>query len=157
MRALCPALALLALAGCGVHTTPAPATPLAVRAVSAAPPRLVIRRAARELTGAGFVVTAIDSNSTLRAEREHPPGEFEGALVCRTADTPLNAVAIAPTMVIDLEVQPRVGGSELMVASRVNATYLRLSAAPARQADSTDCRSTGVIEHRLAERVAVAP
>lgn len=156
MRVTGPALVLF-LAGCGVHTSPSPAAPVAVRAVTAAAPRLVIRRAARELTAEGFVVTATDSSSTLRAEREHPPGEFEGALTCRTGDTPDRAASIAPTMIIDLSVEPRDEGSELVVASRVNAAYLRLSAEPARPADSSDCRSTGVIERRLAQRLTASP
>lgn len=156
MRAIGPALVLV-LGGCGVHTTPSPVAPVEVRAVTAAPPRLVIRRAARALTAEGFVVTATDSSSTLRAEREHPPGEFEGALTCRTGGTPDRAASIAPTMIIDLSVEPRDKGSELVVASRVNAAYLRLSAEPARPADSTDCRSTGVIERRLAEWLTASP
>ncbi|HET7188604.1 MAG TPA: hypothetical protein VFI52_10630 [Gemmatimonadaceae bacterium] len=130
---------------------------MAVRALSAAPPRLVIRHAARELAAVGFVVTAIDSTSTLRAEREHPPGEFEGTLTCRTGDTPDRAAMIAPTMIIDLAVLPHDTGSELVVASRVNAAYLRLSSAPTRPMDTSDCQSTGVIEHRLAERLAASP
>lgn len=157
MRAIGPALVLF-LAGCVVqHSAPSPAAPVEVRAVTAAAPRLVIRRAARELTAAGFVVTAIDSSSALRAEREHPPGEFEGTLTCRTGDTPDRAASIAPTMIIDLSVEPRDAGSQLVVASHVNAAYLRLSAEPARPADSTDCRSTGVIERRLAERLTASP
>ena len=154
MRVRCPALALLALVGCGVHTSPVSAAPLSVRALSTAPPRLVIQHAARELAAAGFVVTSIDSVSTLRAEREHRPGEFEGTLTCRTADTPYRAATIAPTMIIDVAVQPHDSGSEFVVASRVNAAYLRLSAAPSRPMDASDCRSTGVIEHRLADRLA---
>ena len=157
MRFPCSGLALLAVVGCGLHTAPAPAAPLSVRALSAAPPRLVIRNAVKELAAAGFVVTAIDSASALRAEREHPPGEFEGTLTCRTADTRDRAATILPTMIIDLAVQPHDSGSELVVASRVNAAYLRLSAAPSRPMDGSDCRSTGVIEHRLAERLAASP
>ena len=157
MRIPCPTLALCVLAACGVHTAPAPAAPLPVHALSAAPPRLVIRHAAKELAAAGFVVIAIDSTSTLRAEREHPPGEFEGTLTCRTGDTPDRAATIAPKMIIDLAVHPRDGGSELVVASRVNASYLRLSAAPARPVDGGDCQSTGVIEHRLVERLTASP
>jgi hypothetical protein len=60
-------------------------------------------------------------------------------------------------MIIDLSVEPRDAGSQLVVASHVNAAYLRLSAEPARPADSTDCRSTGVIERRLAERLTASP
>jgi hypothetical protein len=160
MRVARPTLAfavLMVAGGCSVHTTSTPAAALPVRALSAASPRLVIRNAARELAAAGFVVTAIDSAATLRAEREHPPGEFEGMLTCRTADTPDHAASIAPTMIIDLAVQPHGDGSELVVASRVNTAYLRLSAAPSRPTDDRDCRSTGVIEHRLAERLAATP
>lgn len=157
MRFPRPVLALFAVVGCGPHTAPMPAAPLPVRALSPAPPRLVIRHAVRELAAAGFVVTAIDSASALRAEREHPPGEFEGTLTCRTADTRDRAATILPTMIIDLAVQPHDGGSELVVASRVNAAYLRLSAAPTRPTDGSDCQSTGVIEHRLAERLAASP
>ncbi|HEX4934753.1 MAG TPA: hypothetical protein VFV33_16300 [Gemmatimonadaceae bacterium] len=119
-------------------------------------PRLLIRRAATELTAAGFVVTAIDSSSALRAERELPPGEFDGTLTCQSADTRERTAAIAPTMIIDLVVQPRDVGSDLVVASRVNAAYLRLSAEPARPSDSRDCRSTGLIERKLADRLADA-
>jgi len=160
MRLPGPALALFALfalAGCAGQAISTPTAPSPVRALSAAPPRTVLRHAARELAAAGFVITAIDSTSTLRAEREHPPGEFAGTLVCRSADTPEHAATIAPTMIIDIAVQSRDAGSELVVASRVNAAYLRLSAAPTRPMDGTDCRSTGVIEHRLVERLASAP
>jgi hypothetical protein len=149
------ALALpVLMAGClsARSTVAGPAAP--VRLSLEAGPRAVIRSAAQQLTAAGFLVTAIDSSATLRAEREPRPGEFDGLLTCRTAQSPEQRAGLAPKMIIDLAVHPAPDiGSVLVVASRVRTSYLRLTAAPAREHSDQDCRSTGVIEQRLVDRL----
>jgi len=143
------ALVLLSACRPGASALTTASAPL--RARTAAAPRLVLRTAAQELTAAGFLITAIDSSARLRAEREHRPGEFGGALVCRSAATPAARAGVAPTMILDLTVEPRVGGgSELTVASHVHAAYLRLTAEPGRPSSDSDCHSTGVVERHLA-------
>jgi hypothetical protein len=145
--------ALLVSAACR-HTNIAPASTGTLRVRSVAPPRSVVRTAAQELTAVGFLITAIDSSTRLRAEREHPAGEFDGNLVCRSATTPAGRASVAPTLILELAAVPREGGgSELLVASRVHATYLRLTADPARPSSDSDCRSTGVAERHLAEKL----
>jgi hypothetical protein len=139
--------------GCGTanRALDAPA-PGVVRLQSGAPPRSVIRAAAERLVESGFLVTAIDSSSRLRAEREQRPGELGNTVACRTASTPRGRASVTPTLIIDLAAEPRRdGGSELVLASRVHAFYLRLSADPGRPSSDSDCRSTGFVERRLAE------
>jgi hypothetical protein len=153
-QAVC-ASALLAATACMVaHRSPSPA-PSALHGLSASSPPGVLRTAARELVAAGFVVIQSDSVARLRAEREHPPGELEGTLTCRSATTPKGLVTIAPTMILDLSVQPRSdGGSELLLASRVSTAYLRLAGDAPPRATEDDCRSTGSVERRLLESLA---
>jgi hypothetical protein len=155
--ALRASLPLLVTACAGIRA-PAPEAPRPLRAQAAAPPRGVIRAATRELIAAGFLVTQIDTVAGLRAERQQRPGEFEGILTCRTAVTPQARAAVAPSMIIELSVQPRIdGGSEVVVASRVNAAYLRLAPEPPRPPSNEDCRSTGVVERKLVESLASGP
>ena len=102
----------------------------------------------------GFLVVRTDSLSRLRAEREHRAGEFGDALTCRDVSTRAARLAVVPTMIIDLAALPATGGgSELVATTRVNADYLRLSAAPARPSSDRDCRSTGAVERGLAARI----
>jgi hypothetical protein len=144
--------ALLVVSACRIRTPPLPTPYAPVRARAGAPPRRVIREAAEQLRTEGFLVIAIDSAAHLRAERELRPGQFEGALTCRTADTPASRASVAPTLIIDLAVQPRGdGGTEVVVASRVIAAYLRLTAEPARRRSDQDCSSTGAVERRLVQ------
>jgi hypothetical protein len=155
LRHAVSASALLAVTACmAAHQSP-PSAPTAMRGLSTSSPPGVLRTAARELVAAGFVVTQSDSVARLRAEREHPPGELEGRLTCRSGLTPKGRAVIAPTMILDLSVLPRSeGGSELLVASRVSTAYLRLAADPPRRATEDDCRSTGNLERRLLESLA---
>jgi hypothetical protein len=147
------ALALLATTSCRTSGRSAGAAPPPpVRVQSVAPPRNVIRAAAQQLTVAGFLVTSIDSSARLRAERAHRPGELDGTLTCRSAASPAARASIAPTLIIDLSAAPRDdGGSDLLMASRVHAFYLRLTAEAGRPANDTDCRSTGVVERELTQ------
>jgi hypothetical protein len=157
MQRLVAVVPLLLAAGACRMGAPAAAPPGPVRVQTSAPPRAVLRTAAERLTAAGFLVTAIDSSARLSAEREHRPGEFEGALVCRSAGSPAARLSVTPTLILDLTVQPRVeGGSELTVASRVHAAYLRLTADPVRPSSDSDCRSTGAVERNLAESLSAA-
>jgi hypothetical protein len=142
---------LLLLSACSpARVEPAPVGPIRVQTTT--PPRSILRTAAQQLAAAGFLITAIDSTARLRAEREHHAGEFEGDLTCRSATTPAGRASVAPTLILDVAVQPRIdGGSELIVASRVHANYLRLTADPPRPSSDSDCRSTGAVEKQLAE------
>lgn len=126
--------------------------PSLLRLTFGAPPRTVIRAAAEQLTAAGFLVTTTDSLSHLRAEREQRPGELDATLTCHAVSNPAVMRSLVPTMIVDLATEQRPDGrTDLTMEARVRATYMRLTAEPARPSNFSDCRSSGQLERQLTD------
>lgn len=135
-------------------STASDAVPAPLRVHSDVPPRDALRSAADYLGRSGFLVVRMDSTTLLRAEREQRQGELDNTVACTSATAQAARVAVVPTMIIELAALPAsAGGSELVVNSHVSAEYLRLGAAPARPRSDRDCRSTGLVERGLVERL----
>ncbi len=146
------AAAVLLCGGCHHVRSTGDADPILLRLTLNAPPRMVVRTAAERLNTSGFLVTAIDSVTGLRAEREQRPGELDETMSCQEVVNPAVLRSLVPTMIVDLSARPLPGGrTELSIAARVRAMYMRLTAEPARPANYSDCRSSGELERQLSE------
>lgn len=155
MRLRSPAVlaaAVFAYAACARSHPDDGVAPTLLRLTFGAPARTVIRAAAEQLTAAGFLVTTTDSLSHLRAEREQRPGELDATLTCHAVSNPAVMRSLVPTMIIDLATEPRADGrTDLTMQARVRATYMRLTAEPARPSNFSDCHSSGLLERQLTD------
>lgn len=151
------AVALFASAACARSHANDDVAPTLLRLTFGAPPRAVIRAAAQQLTAAGYLVTMIDSVSHLRAEREQRPGELDATLTCHAVSNPAVMRSLVPTMILDLATEQRADGrTDLTMEARVRATYMRLTAEPARPSNFSDCRSSGQLERQLTDLLTAA-
>lgn len=111
----------------------------------------VVQVAKRELTAAGFEVSASDSVAgTLTAKRQRERrGNFD-YITCKFAENSLAETNLVSTLTVTVAAT----GSTVDIHSTVLATYPGLEGSPLPRSESqTDCASTGVIEKKLASAI----
>jgi len=139
---LVPALVLSAC----VPPPPPQIEPVAVRSNRSKPD--VLRIATRELTSAGFEVSASDTVAgTLTATRVgEQRGNFD-YITCSFAKSSLAEMYLVSTMTVTVAAS----GFDVAIKSSVLSAYPALASSPLpRRESQTDCASNGVIEKKLA-------
>lgn len=141
------------------QTPPPQAEPVAVRS-----PRSkadIVQVARRELTAAGFEITAADTTTgSLTAKRTREKrGNFD-YITCKFAENSLAETNLVSTLTVTVSPvgTTSAGASDVRVQASVLATYPGLEDTPLARSDSqTDCASTGVIEKQVASALERAP
>lgn len=149
----CTAVALI---GCAPQPLPQP-EPTTLR--TARPKADVVRIATRELTSAGFEITASDTSAgTVTAKRTRDRrGNFD-YITCKFAEASLAETNLVSTLTVTVSTSTSNGANAVDVGATVLATYPGLEDSPLPRSDSrTDCVSTGVIEKQIAGALARSP
>jgi hypothetical protein len=147
---------LVVLIGCAPQPLPPPA-PTTLR--TSRPRAEVVRLATRELTSAGFEVTASDTTAgsvTAKRTRERR-GNFD-YITCKFAEASLAETNLVSTLTVTVTTSSWNGTNAVDVGASVLATYPGLEDSPLPRSESrTDCVSTGVIEKQIAGAISRAP
>jgi hypothetical protein len=108
----------------------------------------VVQTATRELTSAGFEISASDTAAgTLTARRvQEKRGNFD-YIRCKFAENSLAEMNLVSTLTVTVKAT----GSDVDIRSSVLSAYPGLADTPLPRSESqTDCASNGVIEKKLA-------
>jgi hypothetical protein len=138
-------IAVLILSGC-VPTPPPQAEPVSFG--SSRSKADVVRIATRELTSAGFTISASDTVAgTLAATRiGEKRGNFD-YIACKFAENSLAELNLVSTLTVTVKAT----GFDVNITSSTLSAYPGLASSPMSRSDSqTDCASNGVIEKKLA-------
>jgi hypothetical protein len=147
-----PVVALMALA-C-VPPPPEQLAPVAVRSTRSKPE--IVRIATRELTSAGFEISASDSSAgSITAKRTRDKrGNFD-YITCKFAESSLAETNLVSTLTVTVAASGSGDASDVQIRGAVLATYPGLEDSPLPRSESqSDCASTGAIEKKIAAAVA---
>jgi len=112
----------------------------------------IVQTATRELTSAGFEVSASDTTAgTVTAKRTREKrGNFD-YITCKFAENSLAETNLVSTLTVSVTTTGAAGSSDVQIRGTVLATYPGLTDSPvARSESQSDCVSTGAIERQLA-------
>jgi hypothetical protein len=138
-------IAALILSGC-VPTPPPQPEPVSLGSTRSKAD--VVQIATRELTSAGFEISASDTAAgTLTARRvQEKRGNFD-YISCKFAENSLAEMNLVSTLTVTVKAT----GSDVDIRSSVLSAYPGLADSPLPRSESqTDCASNGVIEKKLA-------
>ncbi len=112
----------------------------------------IVQIASRELTSAGFEISASDSaaGSVTGKRTRDKRGNFD-YITCKFAEKSLAEQNLVSTLTVNVSASASGDSSDVQIRGTVLATYPGLEESPLGRSDSqTDCASTGAIERQIA-------
>ena len=142
-------VAILVLTAC-VPNPPEQLAPISARSTRSRAE--IVQVATRELTGAGFEISATDTTAgTVTAKRTREKrGNFD-YITCKFAENSLAETNLVSTLTVTVSASTSGDASDVQIRGSVLATYPGLEDTPLPRSESqSDCASTGVIERQIA-------
>ena len=148
---------LVVIVGACVPPAPEQLAPVAVRSTRSRAE--IVQVATRELTAAGFEISASDTSAgTVTAKRTREKrGNFD-YITCKFAENSLAETNLVSTLTVNVTATGSGDAADVQVRGTVLATYPGLEGSPLPRSESqTDCASTGAIERLVANALGRTP